>query len=143
LAALRQWAIPQHLDRVNINVLRRAPPSAALRRRLEIFQSCGKSKQEEHSMKKLLFTLVVLVALSFFLAFPVTSPAVPPAPKPQPAVPAAAPAEHPEIREAIASLRRAREHLNHAAHDYQGHRVDAIRAIDEAINQLQICMKYD
>ena len=94
-------------------------------------------------MKKLLFTLVVLVALSFFLAFPVTSPAVPPAPKPQPAVPAAAPAEHPEIREAIASLRRAREHLNHAAHDYQGHRVDAIRAIDEAINQLQICMKYD
>jgi hypothetical protein len=94
-------------------------------------------------MKKWLFTLVVLVALSFFLAFPVTSPAVPPAPKPQPAVPAAAPAEHPEIREAIASLRRAREHLNHAAHDYQGHRVDAIRAIDEAINQLQICMKYD
>ena len=59
-------------------------------------------------MKKWLFTLVVLVALSFFLAFPVTSPAVPPAPKPQPAVPAAAPAEHPEIREAIASLRRSK-----------------------------------
>lgn len=94
-------------------------------------------------MKKLLPTLVVLVALSFFLAFPVTSPAVPPAPKPQPAVPAAAPAEHPEIREAIASLRRAREHLNRAAHDYQGHRADAIRAIDEAINQLQICMRYE
>ena len=94
-------------------------------------------------MKNWLLSLVALVALVFALAFPVASPAAPPAPKPQPAVPAAAPADHPEIRDAIASLRRAREHLNHAAHDYQGHRVDAIRAIDDAINQLQICLKYD
>jgi len=41
------------------------------------------------------------------------------------------------------SLRHAREHLNHAAHDYHGHRADAIRAIDEALHQLEICMKYD
>ncbi|HXX46123.1 MAG TPA: hypothetical protein VEJ38_15440 [Candidatus Acidoferrales bacterium] len=94
-------------------------------------------------MKNWLLSLVVLVALFFALAFPVSSPAAPPAPKPRPAVPAAAPADHPEIRDAIASLRRAREHLNHAAHDYQGHRVDAIRAIDEAIRQLDICLKYD
>ncbi len=94
-------------------------------------------------MKNWLLSFVALVALFFALAFPVSSPAAPPAPKSQPAVPAAAPADHPEIRDAIASLRRAREHLNHAAHDYQGHRVDAIRAIDEAIRQLDICLKYD
>lgn len=56
-----------------------------------------------------------------------------------------APAEgrHPEIRQAIESLRNAKAHLNAAAHDYSGHRVDAIKAIDEAIHQLDICMKYD
>ena len=41
------------------------------------------------------------------------------------------------------SLRNAKAHLNLAAHDHQGHRVDAIRAIDEAIHQLEICEKYD
>jgi hypothetical protein len=56
-----------------------------------------------------------------------------------------APAEgrHPEIHAAIESLRNAKAHLEAAAHDYQGHRVDAIKAIDEAIHQLDICMKYD
>ena len=50
---------------------------------------------------------------------------------------------HPEIHAAMESLRNAKAHLNAAAHDYQGHRVDAIRAIDEAIHQLEICEKYD
>ena len=56
-----------------------------------------------------------------------------------------APAEgrHPEIHAAIESLRNAKAHLNEAAHDYNGHRVDAIKAIDVAIQQLEICMKYD
>jgi len=61
------------------------------------------------------------------------------------ALSAGAPAEgrHPEIHAALESLRNARAHLNAAAHDYQGHRVEAIKAIDEAIHQLEICMKYD
>jgi hypothetical protein len=50
---------------------------------------------------------------------------------------------HPQIREAIASLRRAKEHMERAAHDFGGHRVEAIRATDEAIRQLQECFKYD
>ena len=57
--------------------------------------------------------------------------------------PAAAPEQHPQIREAIASLRRAKEHLEHAAHDFGGHRVEAIRATDEAIHQLEQCLHYD
>jgi hypothetical protein len=56
---------------------------------------------------------------------------------------ASAPEPHPQIREAIASLRRAKEHLEHAAHDFGGHRVEAIHATDEAIRQLEICLKYD
>jgi methionine aminopeptidase len=59
-------------------------------------------------------------------------------------VPTANPAEpHPQIREAIAALRRAKEHMEHAAHDFGGHRVEAIRATDEAIRQLEECLRYD
>jgi len=50
---------------------------------------------------------------------------------------------HPEIRAALDALRNARAHLEHAAHDFGGHRVDAIKATDEAIRQLEICLKYD
>lgn len=50
---------------------------------------------------------------------------------------------HPQIHAAIESLRNAKEHLEHAAHDFGGHKADALHAIDEAIHQLEICMKYD
>jgi len=49
---------------------------------------------------------------------------------------------HPEIEDAIHALDRARNHLQHAAHDFGGHRVDALRAIDEAQRQLNICLQY-
>jgi hypothetical protein len=100
--------------------------------------------QEEPSVKNRLIIALAIVALVFVLSFPLVAPAAPPAPKPQPA-PAATPAPegHPEIHAAIDSLRHAREHLDHAAHDYHGHRTEAIGAIDNAIHQLQICLQYD
>jgi hypothetical protein len=33
--------------------------------------------------------------------------------------------------------------MEHAAHDFGGHRVEALKATDEAIRQLEICLKYD
>jgi len=50
---------------------------------------------------------------------------------------------HPQIREAIASFRYAKEHMEHAAHDFGGHRVEALRATDEAIQQLEVYLRYD
>ena len=50
---------------------------------------------------------------------------------------------HPEIWAAIHSLERAKDHLQHAAHDFGGHRVDAIAAIDAALGQLHTCLDYD
>ena len=50
---------------------------------------------------------------------------------------------HPEIRAAIHSLEVAREHLRVAAHDFGGHRVDAMASIDNALAQLHLCMQYD
>jgi hypothetical protein len=50
--------------------------------------------------------------------------------------------KHPEIEDALRALHNAKAHLEHAAHDFQGHRADAIRAIDEADRQLRICLQY-
>ena len=86
---------------------------------------------------------LVLAAMILALTFSTAVPASLAAPQPRP-TPAAIPAPpHPEIRAAINSLERAKTHLQEAKHDFGGHRVDAIKAIDGAIEQLQVCMKYD
>lgn len=46
--------------------------------------------------------------------------------------------EHPHIRAAIAELRESRRELDTAAHDFCGHKRDAIRKVDEAIHQLEL-----
>jgi hypothetical protein len=50
---------------------------------------------------------------------------------------------HPEIRAAIASLQRSKEDLEKASHDYGGHRVEAIKSIDEALKHLHLALDYD
>jgi hypothetical protein len=78
-----------------------------------------------NKMKKMLTAVTVA---SLMLAITPTSPAF---------------ERHPEIRSAIEALHSAKEHLEHASHDFHGHRVDAIRAIDEADRQLHICMEAE
>jgi hypothetical protein len=92
-------------------------------------------------MKLRLLSALAVVALVLALTFPAAAPAAPPVPSAKPAAAAAEP--HPEIRDAIAALRNAKFHLEHAAHDFGGHRVEALKATDEAIHQLEICLKYD
>jgi len=101
-------------------------------------------------MKTRIVGLLVFASLILAFAFIVAAPAAPhngnalPTTAAQPVPAAAAPAAepHPEIREAIEALRRAKAHMEHAAHDFGGHRVEAIRATDDAIRQLEICLKY-
>jgi hypothetical protein len=50
---------------------------------------------------------------------------------------------HPHIRGAVVELRAARQELQTAAHDFGGHRVAAMKAIDAAIRQLELAQKYD
>ncbi len=66
-----------------------------------------------------------------------------PAPSPTPAAASPATPDHPEIRDAITALERAKDHLEHAAHDFGGHKAEAVRATNEALNQLRTCLKYD
>ena len=104
-------------------------------------------------MKIRIVGLLAAASLILGFAFLVSTHAAPnntnapaaPAASALPATPAAAtPAEpHPQIKDALAALRHAKEHMEHAAHDFGGHRVEALRATDEAIKQLEICLKYD
>ena len=103
-------------------------------------------------MKLKIMSLFSVVALALALFLTVATPAAPKAPasaavpaaNPQPkAEPATPPEPHPEIRESIAALRRAKVHMEHADHDFGGHRVEAIKATDEAIRQLEICLRFD
>jgi hypothetical protein len=50
---------------------------------------------------------------------------------------------HPHLRAAVVELQQAREELRTAAHDFGGHRADAIRAVDAAIKQLRLAQQYD
>lgn len=47
----------------------------------------------------------------------------------------------PEIHRALHTLREARHELEHAKHDFDGHREAALHAVDDAIHQLEVCLK--
>lgn len=93
-------------------------------------------------MKTRIIGFFAALALIFGLTFATGAPAAPPAAKAATAQPAA-PERHPEIHAALESLENARRHLREAKHDFGGHREEALRATDEAIRQLKVCMEYD
>ncbi len=108
-----------------------------------IFTNPTISQVKETHMKHWLSSSLALGALVFALSFPVAMSAAPRAPQPKPAPAANAAAEpHPEIEAALANLREARGHLAHGAHDFGGHRVAAMKAVDEAIREAETCLKY-
>ena len=52
-----------------------------------------------------------------------------------------APQRHPHIAAAVEELRAANEELRTGAHDFCGHKVDAMRAIDVALRQLRLAQE--
>jgi hypothetical protein len=50
---------------------------------------------------------------------------------------------HPHIRAAIRELREAKTELESAAHDFGGHRVQAVKDIDATVKQLEKALKFD
>jgi hypothetical protein len=51
------------------------------------------------------------------------------------------PAPHPHIEAAVHELREARVELEKAAHDFCGHRAEALRDTDVALKQLQEALR--
>jgi hypothetical protein len=82
-------------------------------------------------MKRRILGLFALVMLILVLSFPLTAPAAPPADL------------HPELRDAITALRRANQRLQRVGGDWGGHKADTLKATNEAIVQLQLCLPYD
>ncbi|HXQ30281.1 MAG TPA: hypothetical protein VN848_13545 [Gemmatimonadales bacterium] len=87
------------------------------------------------------WSIAVAAAVLTLVARPALA-STPPAPTPHPVVTTVA-EPHPEIREAIGALERARDHLQHAAHDFGGHRREALKAIEVALRQLHDCLEFD
>jgi hypothetical protein len=50
---------------------------------------------------------------------------------------------HPAIHRAITALEMAKTDLQHADHDFGGHRAAALAECDKAIEQLREALKYD
>jgi len=86
-------------------------------------------------MKARAIGVVTVCLLLLALLFTVAAPVVPATPPPVP--------DHPQIHDAIAALRNAKSHLESAKHDYGGHRGAAISSINSALEQLEICLKYE
>jgi len=87
--------------------------------------------------------LIAMLALPLALVAATPSGPARPAAPAAPAVAMSYAEPHPEINAAIRSLERAKLHLQKAAHDFGGHRVEAIRAIDGALEQLKLALQYD
>jgi hypothetical protein len=51
--------------------------------------------------------------------------------------------QHPHIRAALQELREAKQELQTAAHDFGGHRKEALESVDNAIKQLNLALQYD
>lgn len=94
--------------------------------------------------KKVTTALAGLSLIATGLAF--TQPAQAQAPLP-PAPPTARPhrggERHPEIRRALRNLTQAQNNLQHAAHDFGGHREAALDLVQKAIDQCQQALRDD
>jgi hypothetical protein len=94
-------------------------------------------------MKNRLFALGTLIAvLGSATAYGVFAQGTPPH-TPAPPPPHHEKEPHPEMTRAKTQLQAAKASLQKAAHDYSGHRVKAIKAIDEAIKEIDLGIASD
>ena len=89
-------------------------------------------------MKRLTSILAIAVALAFPNALINQAAAQPPPPPKPPGH-----EHHPDIHKAIAALEAAKHYMEHADHDFSGHRVEALKATDVAIQQLRLAIQSD
>jgi hypothetical protein len=92
-------------------------------------------------MKKKLMIIVSSVAVAGSLMLAVPAVLAQQTETPAPVVPHTE--HHPAIRRAIRALEAAKVDMQHANHDFGGHRVAALEECDKAIAQLQEALKYD
>jgi DNA-binding FrmR family transcriptional regulator len=98
-------------------------------------------------MKSCKHTALILLAATYFLTASMAYAASPQSPTASGQVPATARGtqeQHPVIRKALQQLEAVRNELqNKAAHDFQGHRENALKHVDEAIQELRLALQSD
>jgi hypothetical protein len=95
------------------------------------------------TLKRLLALAACLLALLALTGLDSSAQTAPtPTPPAAPGGPHPGHGRHPAIHQAIAALERAKADMQAAAHDFGGHRVDAIQACDNAISQLRLALQY-
>jgi hypothetical protein len=93
---------------------------------------------------QLLRTLAVILVAAVFTWTAAPVPAVYGGQARSPGAPGQKGEVHPVIRAAIKDLERAKGSLqNRADNDFGGHRVKAIEAIDEALQQLKLALEFE
>jgi hypothetical protein len=103
-----------------------------LQKRVKLFSSAGvvsfsqQPKTTNIQMKK--FVTSCCIAAGLMLPMAITSTAR---------------ADHPEIHGAIEALQKAKFRLQHADHDFGGHRAAALQSVDAALEQLRLALKFD
>jgi hypothetical protein len=105
-----------------------------------------KSDKEKQSMRVKIVSVLACAVLIVAIALPVVTSAAPPNGKANTAAGQARKGSreaHPHIRAAIRELQEAKRELQTAAHDFGGHRKEAIEAVDTAIKQLREALEYD
>jgi hypothetical protein len=106
------------------------------------------SDEEEASMKLRIVSVLAALVLILAITLPVMTSAAPPNGKETAAAGQVLKGskggeQHPHIRAAIRELQEARHELETAAHDFGGHKKEAIEAVDNAIKQLREALEYD
>lgn len=96
-------------------------------------------------MKKNFITVASALILAGAIAMPVNLESKP-SPKPLAAAAGAQAGKrerHPEIQRALRALQNARAALAAGAHHFHGHRVKALKLVDEAISECQAALASD
>jgi hypothetical protein len=101
-----------------------------------------KSNHSIDTMKKKLTILIAGLAVAGVASFTLPSVFAQPT-NTTPAVPHHHAERHPAIRHAISALEAAKNDMQHASHDFGGHRAAALAECDKAIEQLREALKYD
>ncbi|HWZ80973.1 MAG TPA: hypothetical protein VNW47_00030 [Terriglobales bacterium] len=89
------------------------------------------------------FALLTAAAFACSLALPAGAQQATPAPKLKRVQMKEAKEEHPEIAGAMVHLKEAKSNLEHASHDFAGHRAAALKHVNEALEECRLALESD
>jgi len=92
-------------------------------------------------MNKTMCAILTAGALAFAMSLPAAAQATAPAPTPK-LKRVQHHEDHPDMRAAISHLREAKNSLEHAAHDFGGHRSKALTHVNEALEECEKAMAF-